>query len=152
ADRHAPAQINSQSLTSGVSDPRVESRPPGNRLPRPAAHLKRRISGEPMRTQDQPTLAFYTEPASMTSAGRYAPLLQTLPADVPSLAATVQGLLIHEYMAHGYGVTLSEQDKSSVHIRPVEQLLAEIVARDSRPLEAPRPPAARLPVNCRHFT
>ena len=105
-----------------------------------------------MRTQDQPTLAFYTEPASMTSAGRYAPLLQNLPAGVPSLAATVQGLLIHEDMAHGYGVALSEQDKSSVHIRPVEQLLAEIVARDSRPLEAPRPPAARLPVNCRHFT
>ena len=105
-----------------------------------------------MRSHDQPALAFYTEPASMTSPGRYAPLLQNLPDDVPSLAAIVQGLLIHEYMADGYGVTLSEQDRSSVHIRPVEQLLAEIVARDSRPLEVVRPPAARLPVNCRHFT
>ena len=105
-----------------------------------------------MRTDDQPVLAFYTEPASMTSAGRYAPLLQNLPGDVPSLAAIVQGLLIHEYMAGEYGVTLSEQDRSSVHIRPVEQLLAEIVARDSRPLDVVRPPAARLPVNCRHFT
>ena len=37
-----------------------------------------------MRTQDPPTLAFYTEPASMTSAGRYAPLLQNLPDDVPA--------------------------------------------------------------------
>ena len=88
----------------------------------------------------------------MTSAGRYAPLLQNLPGDVPSLAAIVQGLLIHEYMAGEYGVTLSEQDRSSVHIRPVEQLLAEIVTRDSRPLDVTRPPAARLPVNCRHFT
>jgi hypothetical protein len=105
-----------------------------------------------MRTDDQPALAFFTEPASMTSAGRYAPLLQNLPGDVPGLAAIVQGLLIHEYMAGEYGVTLSEQDRSSVHIRPVEQLLAEIVARDSRPLEVTRPPAARLPVNCRHFT
>ena len=105
-----------------------------------------------MRTHDQPTLAFYTEPASMTSAGRYAPLLQNLPGDVPSLAAVVQGLLIHEYMAGEYGVTLSEQDRSSVHIRPVEDMLAEIVARDSRPLDVARPPAARLPVNCRHFT
>lgn len=105
-----------------------------------------------MRTDDQTALAFYTEPASMTSAGRYAPLLQNLPGDVSSLAAIVQGLLIHEYMAGEYGVTLSEQDRSSVHIRPVGQLLAEIVARDSRPLEVTRPPAARLPVNCRHFT
>jgi Transglutaminase-like superfamily len=105
-----------------------------------------------MRTDDQPALAFYTEPASMTSAGRYAPLLQNLPGDVPSLGAIVQGLLIHEYMAGEYGVTLSEQDRSSVHIRPTEQLLAEIVARDSRPLEVTRPAAARLPVNCRHFT
>ena len=88
----------------------------------------------------------------MTSAGRYAPLLQDLPGDVPSLAAVVQGLLIHEYMAGEYGVTLSEQDRSSVHIRPVEQMLAEIVARDGRPLDVARPPAARLPVNCRHFT
>ena len=105
-----------------------------------------------MRTDDQPALAFYTEPASMTSAGRYAPLLQNLPGEVPSLAAIVQGLLIHEYMAGEYGVTLSEQDRASVHIRPVEQLLAEIVARDSRSLDVARPPAARLPVNCRHFT
>src|SRR5262249_32128347 len=105
-----------------------------------------------MRTDDQPALAFYIEPASMTSAGRYAPLLHNLPGEGPSPAAIVQGLLIHEDMAGKYGVTLSEQDRSSVHIRPVEQLLAEIVARDSRPLDVARPPAARLPVNCRHFT
>ena len=55
-------------------------------------------------------------------------------------------------MAHGYGVTLTEADRASVHIRPVEQMLAQVLARDDRPLHVTRPPAARLPVNCRHFT
>jgi len=101
-------------------------------------------------------LALYTQTAPMTApmtaAGRYAPLLESLPGDISSLAATVHGLLIHEHMAHGYGVTLTEADRSSVHIRPVEQMLAQVLARDSRPLRVARPPAARLPVNCRHFT
>jgi hypothetical protein len=100
----------------------------------------------------QRPLALYTRAATMTAAGEYAPLLESLPGDVPGLTAIVHGLLIHEHMAHGYGVTLTEADRSSVHIRPVKQLLAQVLARDSRPLHVARPPAARLPVNCRHFT
>jgi hypothetical protein len=75
-----------------------------------------------------------------------------LPPDISALAAVAQGLLIHEHMAHGYGVNLSEADRASVHIRPARELLAQIVARDSRPLDVAREPAARLPANCRHFT
>jgi hypothetical protein len=106
-----------------------------------------------MGTRDQmTTLAFYTEPATMTSAGRYAPFLDGLPHDIPALAEVVQGLVIHEHMAHGYGVTLSEEDRASVHIRPAGQLLAQILERDSRPLEVAREPEDRLAGNCRHFT
>lgn len=94
----------------------------------------------------------YTQPATMTTAGRFAPFLCDLPTDISGLAAVVQGLLIHEHMAQDYGVTLTDADRSSVHIRPVSQLLSEIVARDNRPLRVARPPATRLPVNCRHFT
>jgi len=105
-----------------------------------------------MQVHDQPTLGFYAQPAAMTSAGRYADLVKSLPRDIPALAAIAQGLLIHEHMAQAYGVTLSETDRASVHIRPVEHLLAQIVARDDRPLCVARTPAARLPANCRHFT
>ena len=105
-----------------------------------------------MEITTQPPLALYTQAAVMTAAGRYAPMLESLPGDVPSLTAVAHGLLIHEHMAHGYGVTLTEADRSSVHIRPVEQVLAQVLARDDRPLHVARPPAARLPVNCRHFT
>jgi hypothetical protein len=105
-----------------------------------------------METTVQSPFALYSEPAGMTAAGEYAPLLARLPGDIPSLTSILHGLLIHEHMAHGYGVTLTEEDRSSVHIRPVEPLLARLFARDDSPLDIARPPAARLPVNCRHFT
>jgi Transglutaminase-like superfamily len=95
---------------------------------------------------------FYTQPGTMTSAGRHAPLLAGLPQDIPGLAAVGRGLLIHEHMAEGYGVTLSDEERASVHVRQVERMLELIMARDGRPLDVAREPAARLPVNCRHFT
>ncbi|HXW46745.1 MAG TPA: transglutaminase domain-containing protein [Streptosporangiaceae bacterium] len=97
-------------------------------------------------------LAFYTEPAAMTSPGAYGPLLKDLPREVPALAAIAQGLLIHEHMAAAYGVPLAEADRASVHVRPVAGLLEQIIARDDRPLTQARVPAQRLPGNCRHFT
>ena len=49
-------------------------------------------------------------------------------------------------------MTLSEQERSSVHVRPAERMLELITARDGRPLEVAREPGSRLAVNCRHFT
>ncbi len=98
------------------------------------------------------TLEFYTRPGKMTSPGRYAALIEDLPRDIAALAAVGQGLLVHEFMAAEYGAPLSEADRATVHIRPAEQWLAQIVARDDRPLQTAREPAGRLAANCRHFT
>ena len=95
---------------------------------------------------------FYVVPATMTSAGRYASLFDPLPRDAAALAAVAQGLLIHEHIAQAYGVTLTDEDRSTVHIRPVEQLLERIIARDDRPLATGRAVADRVAGNCRHFT
>jgi hypothetical protein len=106
-----------------------------------------------MPTHDQSALlSYYTAPAVMTSAGRHAHLLDDLPSGIADLAAVGQGLVIHEFMAEGYGVTLSEEDRRTVHLRQVEKLLSAIVARDDRPLRIARVPAGRTPGNCRHFT
>lgn len=105
-----------------------------------------------MKADDQDARDIYARPAAMTSAGRYEPLLKDLPDDPGALASVLHGLVIHEHMAGGYGVTLSEADRRTVHIRPAEDLLAEIVARDLRPLDVARPPGDRVPGNCRHFT
>lgn len=105
-----------------------------------------------MLDHDRPTLPFYTRPGTMTSAGRYAPLLDGLPRDVAGLAAVAQGLLVHEHIAPAYGLTLSDEDRDSVHVRRVEELLGIITARDDRPLTIPRSVRDRIPGNCRHFT
>jgi transglutaminase-like putative cysteine protease len=97
-------------------------------------------------------LAYYTRPSAMTSGGRYASLFDPLPRDVAALAAVAQGLLIHEHIAAAYGVTLTDEDRDSVHTRPVEQLLERIITRDDRPLVTSRAVAERVAGNCRHFT
>lgn len=55
-------------------------------------------------------------------------------------------------LGFAYGVELSEENRSSKHIRPLEEMLARLLARDDRPLTAAREPAARLAGNCRHFS
>ena len=105
-----------------------------------------------MRADDQDTREFYTEPAAMTSPGRHASLLKDLPDDPAAIAGVLHGLVIHEFMVGGYGVTLTEADRRTVHVRRAQDLLAEIAAHDPRPLDVARPPEGRLPGNCRHFT
>jgi hypothetical protein len=110
------------------------------------------MKGERTVTVQHDLLDFYTQPAAMTSAGRFAALLGDLPRDVAGLARVAQGLLIHEHIAPAYGVTLSDERRGSVHIRAVERLLERMVAEDDRPLSEARPVERRIAGNCRHFT
>ncbi|BFU47132.1 transglutaminase-like domain-containing protein [Krasilnikovia sp. MM14-A1004] len=91
-------------------------------------------------------------PGVMTAAGPYAALFEGLPTDVGELTRVAQGLLIHEFLAGEYGVTLTDEDRATVHVRPVRDLLAAVVARDDRPLTQTRPPADRVASNCRGFS
>jgi Transglutaminase-like superfamily len=100
-----------------------------------------------MQTQD-----YYLQPGTMTTSGRYQPLLADLPRGIAALAEVAHGLLIHEHITGPYGVTLTEERRASVHVRPAAALLERILAEDSRPLTVAREPAERLPGNCRHFT
>ena len=97
-------------------------------------------------------LDFYTRPAVMTSAGRYAALLDDLPREVIELVHVVQGLLLHQHWAPAYGVTLSDERRGASHIRPVERMLERLLAEDDRPLTAARPLETRLVGVCRHFS
>jgi hypothetical protein len=104
-------------------------------------------------TTQQQILDFYSRPATMTSGGRYAPLFEALPDDVAALVRVVQGLLLHEHLAaHTYGVEYSDERRSEIHIRPMEQRLDCLFAHDDRPLSVARPVHERLVSNCRHFT
>jgi Transglutaminase-like superfamily len=105
-----------------------------------------------MKVDQQSQLTFYTRPGKMTTTGRYAPLAGDLAYGFAALATVAQGLLIHEHMAEGYGVKLPDGERASVHIRPAEKILEQIVARGGRALDVSRKPERRLPGNCRQFT
>lgn len=105
-----------------------------------------------MRLPDPPGRSLYSARGIMTSPGRHAALFDGLPNDAADLVGVVQGLLVHEHLAHLYGLTLREEDRATVHIRRVEQMLEQIVARDARPLHVARPVGDRVLGNCRHFT
>ena len=94
---------------------------------------------------------YYLQPAMMTAAGTHGPLLAGLPAGVAAVAGVVQGLLIHEHIAWAYGVKLSDDRRSSVHVQASE-LLGLMVSDDDRPLTDRREPGLRLAGNCRHYT
>jgi hypothetical protein len=94
----------------------------------------------------------YRTTVAMSDPGRRAALFDNLPRDPAALAKAVQGLLIHEHIAPAYGVTLSRDQHAQAHIRGVEQILDQIVARDDRPLPASRGVGERQVGVCRHFT
>jgi hypothetical protein len=94
----------------------------------------------------------WTEPGVMTDAGKYAGLTDGLPGDAAGVARVVQGLLIHEFWADAYGVTLPDADRDRVNLRRVEQVLEAVAVRDDRPLDRPRAPDQRIASNCRGFS
>src|SRR5688500_879788 len=96
-------------------------------------------------------LDYYARPAAMTSAGDHAPRFARLPHEVADLVGVVQGLLLHQDVAPAYGVTLTEEQLSTAHLRPAEQMLDALFALDDRPLTGARPLDRRLVGNCRHF-
>lgn len=91
----------------------------------------------------------YLAAGMMTDPGKQAGRLDGLPGDPAGVARVVQGLMIHEFWADSYGVTLGPVPRATVNLRRVEDLLAEM---DRRPLTETREPADRVPTNCRGFT
>ena len=103
-----------------------------------------------LHSSDDP-LAYYARPGFMTDPQEYSDLLSGLPTDVGALCSIVQGVLVHLFWSERYGLTLSDDRKREVQIRPVARMLARIRALSDRPLTVARPPEQRLVGNCRHF-
>jgi hypothetical protein len=92
---------------------------------------------------------FYAQPGPMTGSGSHD--LAALPHDIASLARIVQGLVIHEFMAPAYGVSVSPERANESHIRHVDAMLDRILELDASPLTISRPPERRLVGVCHHF-
>ncbi|HKU43178.1 MAG TPA: transglutaminase domain-containing protein, partial [Polyangiales bacterium] len=98
------------------------------------------------------TLDFYTTTGPFTAPGRHARALESLPRELPGLAAAIPGLLIHQQLTALYGVEHSAERKRESQLRPLEAMLDALLALDGRPLSAAREPQLRLCGVCRHFT
>ncbi|GIJ40675.1 transglutaminase-like domain-containing protein [Micromonospora andamanensis] len=102
---------------------------------------------------DRTNLSRYARPGRLTSAGSLAPLLDALPSDPAGIARTIQGLLIHEHIAEAYEVTLTDDERQTVHLRPADAILESIAdTPGGQPLTVPRPPDQRVAGNCRHYS
>ena len=97
-------------------------------------------------------LDFYRTPVALSDPGRQAALFDDLPRGPDGLAGVVQGVLMHQHVASTYPVTLSGPQIEQAHVRSVEEMLTEIVARDARPLQAASAASERQVGVCRHFT
>ncbi|MBN1285505.1 MAG: transglutaminase domain-containing protein, partial [Anaerolineae bacterium] len=95
---------------------------------------------------------YYTEPGVMTDPGAHTDLLKGLPGDIPSLCKVVQGVLLHMHWAKRYGQELTEERKAEANIRRASDRLADIRAKDPRPVIEARPPELKQVGTCRDYT
>ena len=101
----------------------------------------------PVRSDDH--LAFYAEPGRHTTLS----VEDTVSGGVREIVAAVQGLLIYDVVAEAfYGVELSPAQADTIHERDSARLLAAARAVDSRPLDQPRPPGARVGARCHAYS
>lgn len=97
-------------------------------------------------------LDYYVRQSAFSTPGRHAALFDALPSDPVGIARAIQGLLIYEHVAEPfYGCPIGNERRCESHIRPVEKIIDTLLALDSRPLSAARPPEQRLVGICRHF-
>ena len=101
-------------------------------------------------TLQKTALDFYRDPAAMSAVDKA--IVGTAPCDVASLVHYVQGSLLHEFWGSEYGVEVSAERKPESHIRPVSQMLDQILTLDGQPLSVTRPVHKRLVGTCRHFS
>ena len=110
---------------------------------------------------DTDALAFYAVQSRISSPGRHAGLLDSLPTDIRELCAVIQGMLVHQFWItdeSNYGITpamLKAQGRDlnrEINIRSTEAMLGAILELDDAPLTRRREPARRLVGNCRDYS
>jgi len=97
-------------------------------------------------------LAYYAAPGPLTDLRARAAQLRDLPESLPDLCRVVQGLVVHPYLGHLYGLAPGALHLEDLEIRGAAEFVDRALALDSRPLAEARTPEHRVVGNCRHFT
>jgi hypothetical protein len=96
-------------------------------------------------------LASYTAPGIFTEIDGFEQQIAGIPNDPASIARVVQGLLIHDALAHLYGISLSPQRLADKQIHAATAMLACAGRLDSSSVIHARVPEKRVVGVCRHF-
>jgi len=103
-------------------------------------------------TPNSAALAYFATPGPLTDLSAHAARVRDLPDAPADLCRVVQGLVVHPFLAHLYGLEPTALRHDELEIRAAAAMLDRMLALDSRPLDEPRPPERRFVGNCRHFT
>lgn len=96
--------------------------------------------------------AYYAAPGIVTTPGRHAAAVDAMPRDIASLAAIVQGLLVHRFWMPAYGLPEPTKERDLEQgLHGAEAMISRALALDDRPLAEARPPEQRVIGICRHF-
>ena len=97
-------------------------------------------------------VGFYATPGPMTHLVGLDEAIGDMPAAPAAIAAAVQGVVLHPFWAHAYGVEHPAAREGEVQIRPASAMIGRILELDPRPLVERRDPDCRVVGNCRHFS
>jgi hypothetical protein len=97
-------------------------------------------------------LRYYATPGPLSDLGAHAARVRDLPQGLAELCAVVQGLVVHPFLAHLYGLEPGAVRHGELELRPVGAMLDRALALDPRSFAEPRVPERRIVGNCRHFT
>ena len=103
-------------------------------------------------TPNSEALAYYAAPGPLTDVSAHAARVRALPEGVGDLARVVQGLVVHPFLAHLYGLAPGTLRLDDLEIRGASEMVDRILDLDPRPLAEPRSADRRFVGNCRHFT
>ncbi len=97
-------------------------------------------------------LDYYATPAGITDLGVHKALARALPEDLADLCRVVQGLVVHPFLGHLYGLDAKAMRHFELETRAAREMVDRILALDASPLAKARAPEHRFVGNCRHFT
>jgi hypothetical protein len=103
-------------------------------------------------TANAEVLTYYGEPGPFTDLSLHAARVRELPETLLELCRIVQGLVVHPFLAHLYGLDPGTLRQDELQIRGATAIVDRMLAIDPRPLAEARPPDRRFVGNCRHFT
>jgi hypothetical protein len=89
--------------------------------------------------------------SSMSDPGGHAGVVADLPADLGALNAIVQGVMVHSSWVKEYGLDPVVLSTTARKTLPIAERLDDVMVRDSRALDLPRPAGRRSVGTCRDF-